>query len=278
MVSELSIDVLTLDKVTGFEVDFALDDEALRIATVTRSQMFNNANMALLGDELLNFETITPDAVEDARYLIEGLNRARFDSIRKTWAAGTDFWYVGTSAIQVVSNTVFLKGATLKFKMVPYNEKFVGDISEATPISYTIVGRAKAPYVPSNLNASGRSMNATYGKDIYLTWNPRVRGIDAGVSDPDSVVDESPTHEGKFEIEVRDSGDTLVRTVTEIDVHNWTYTKAMNLADNITLESSLNFSIDNYDDNAGVRYESIHSLTLDVTLVSSTTSTTTTTV
>jgi hypothetical protein len=275
LVSELSIDVLTLDKEIGFEVDFVFDDDASTIETITRTQLFNNGNMALLGDELLNFETITPDAVIEGRYAISGLSRARFDSVRKTWPASTPFWVLGTTAIKTMSSTAFLKGATLYFKMIPYNDHFIGEISEAIATNYTFVGRSRAPYVPGNLNKSGVSKNATYGHDIYLTWDPRVRGLDAGISDPDSVIDYTPSHEGKFEIEVRDSVDALVRTATEIDIHNWTYTKAMNLADNVTLEDSLTFQLDNYNVTDGVTYTNIHSRTLEVTRVSTTTTTTT---
>jgi len=276
LVDELSVDVLTLDKVTGFEVDFSNLVDAADIQTITRTQLFSNENMALLGDEILNFETITPDGVIDGRYKIESLNRARFDSVRKTWPGGTDFWFLGTQAIQPVSNPAFLKGSTLKFKMVPYNEVFVGDIADATEIEITLVGRGKAPYVPANLNASGRSQNPTYGKNIYLTWDPRRRGYGAGTLNPDEIVDSAPTHEGHFKIEVRDSLDALVRTVSELDVYAWTYTSAMNIADNGGLESPLTFKLDNYRV-SGVTYTNIHSGEIGVTLVSSTTTTTTTT-
>lgn len=278
LVSELSIDVLTLDKVTGFEVDFYFDEDASLLETVTRAEMFNNQNMAVLGDEILNFETVTPDGVVEGRYKIDGLNRGRIDSIRKTWPASTPIWVVGTTAIQVVADPAFLKGASLKFKMVPYNAHSIGDISEAIEVDYDIVGRARAPYVPGNFNKSGKSTGPlTYGKDVYLTWDPRVRGLDAGVSDPDSVIDYAATHEGKFEVKVYDSGDTLVRTATEINEHNWTYTEAMNLADNVSLESTLTFQLDNYIVAGGVTYTNIHSRTMEVNLVSSTTTTTTTT-
>jgi hypothetical protein len=283
LVGALGLDALTLDKYAsnpnpadGFEVDLSFDEDAT-METITRTELFSNGNMALVGDEILNFETVTPDAVVDARYALTNLNRGRFDSVRTAWPSGTDFWYVGSYALQVVRDVVFVKGATLKFKFVPYNEHFVGDIANATEIEYEIVGRAKAPYIVGNLKASGKSKHATYGRDIHLAWDPRVRGVDAGINAPDSAVDASPTHEGHFDIVVKDSVGATVRTVSALDVYAWSYTSAMNLSDNGSLESPLTFQVDNYIDAGGVKYTNIHSNTVEVTLISSTTTTTTVT-
>jgi hypothetical protein len=277
LVAELNVQALTLEKELTFEIDASFDDDFSEIETITRTEMLNNGNLSLLGTEILNFETITPDAVTEGRYEISNLSRGRFDSIRQTWAADEDFWHVGTTSLKLLRDTAFVKGAVLYFKYIPYNEHFIGELSEATAISYTIVGRAFAPYVVENFRASGKGGHPVYGKDIYLTWSPRVRGVDAGINNPDEVIDASPTHEGYFEVVVKNAVGTTVRTATSLSAYNWEYSQTMNESDNGSLEDELTFQVDNYKSDTGVRYDNIHSRTLVVERISSTTTTTTVT-
>jgi hypothetical protein len=277
LVGSLNIEALTLEKELTFEVDASFDDDFSEIETITRTDMLNNGNLSLLGTEIINFETITPDSVTEGRYEISDLSRGRYDSIRQTWSAGEDFWHVGNTSLTLLRDTNFVKGATIYFKFVPYNAHFVGDIADATAFSYTIVGRAFAPYVVENLRASGKGRHATYGKDIYLTWSPRVRGADAGINNPDEVIDSSPTHEGYFEVAVKNGLGSTVRTATSLSAYYWEYSQAMNEADNGSLEDELTFQVDNYKSDTGVRYDNIHSRTLVVSRISSTTTTTTVT-
>jgi hypothetical protein len=282
LVEEVSIDLNTLDKVYGFNVDFTLDIDAESIEVITRTEMFAGYNKAIIGTgnqaELITFETITPDPIVADRYKISDINRGQFDTVKKTWPAGTDFFFLDVT-VQVVTSDQFLKGTTRWFKMVPYNPRYVGEISGATAIEHLIQGRAFAPYVPSNLRANGLGQNARYLNNIVLTWSPRVRGTGAGLGDPDSVTDAPPTHEGYFEIEVVVS-DVVVRTVTDISAYTWTYTSAMNIADNTSLATEVTFRVVNFITTNGVRYDSIHAAEIDVAYdpnIETTTSTTTTT-
>jgi len=119
-------------------------------------------------------------------------------------------------------------------------------------------------YPASNLKADGRiTAYATYTGDIVLTWSPAMRGKGAGIGDPDSVIDASPTWEGYFKIKVY-AHDTiipsgnLVRTTEDIDATTWTYTAAMNLSDNVTLPDYVTFVLTNYRISiAGIEYESL---------------------
>lgn len=61
--------------------------------------------------------------------------------------------------------------------------------------------------------------------------------------------------EGLFEVEVW-VNTVLVRTTTAIDAATWTYTAAMNNADNGSLANLVTFKLLNYRTESGYTYES----------------------
>jgi hypothetical protein len=102
--------------------------------------------------------------------------------------------------------------------------------------------------------ANGSSFAARYDTDIILTWSPRYRGKGAGIGIPGVVLAESD-REGLFEIEVWVNA-VNVRTTTAINAATWTYTAAMNTADNGSLASSVVFKLLNYRAEGGITYGS----------------------
>ena len=141
------------------------------------------------------------------------------------------------------------------FKFVPYIGKNRDELADAIPYEREIEGRSRRPYIPDNFFAEGMSIGSVYTSDVNLTWSPRVRGSGAGVGDPFSTIDATPTWEGYFEIEVYVSS-PLVRTTTEINDDEWIYTSAMNISDNGSLASEVIFKITNYRYSENVRYDS----------------------
>jgi hypothetical protein len=285
LVYDVDEGLVTLDKgTTGITVDFDLDADVSSIQTITRTELMAGGNVSFIWDgsgygELIGFETITPDPVIDARYQLTNLFRGQYDTWRNNWSAGDDFYFVGTSIILVASAN-FLTGLTRHFKLVPYNSKIGGDIVSASEIAHTFTGRAFTPYYVSNLELNGKASRAAYlgGQDIVLTWSTRIRGTGAGIGDADSVTDAPPTWEGYFEVAVKES-DTVVRTATNINDDTWTYTNAMNIADNSTPADELEFTLVNFVTTGGIRYDSPvieNAITKTGTLPSTTTTTTTT--
>lgn len=219
-----------IDDYLGFTIEFddAAADDVDNIVTTTWPEVLAAAkNNAILGSELITFQTITP--VLGNQYKIENIIRGRFDTVRANHAIGEEFYFLGTD-LDTALDTEIKAGATRKFKLVPYNARQIGDISDATAITLAITGRALTPYIPSNLCANGGNFAARYDDDIILTWTPRVRGKGAGLGIPGEVL-ASSRREGLFRVEVWVGG-VLVRTVLDIDAATWTYEMVDNRADN----------------------------------------------
>ena len=215
----------SIDDEVGMLVDFVAD--ANNVITSTWPEVFSGStNMAILGDEFISFQSITP--VSGTQYLLEGIIRGRYGSVMSAHSVGEELYVVPTSA-GVIAHSEIIVGAQRKFKYVPYNIQNSGDISEAIEISLTVSGIAKTPYIPINLTANDGSFAARYDDDIVLDWSARKRAEGAGIGIPGVVLPETDT-EGLFEIEVWKDG-ILKRTVTGIDATTWTYTADMNLED-----------------------------------------------
>jgi hypothetical protein len=257
-------DTMPIDDTVGFEVDF-VNDDGETIESVTRDYLYSGKNLALIGDEVISFQTITPDGSADRRYKIEGVYRGRLDTDPAAHAAGAAFWYVG-AAWTPFDDAQFTYGSTRHFKLVPYNAKYSGDAADATAISYTITGRAKTPYPVENLKANGDAADATpeYSTDIELAWAPRVRSRGSGIGDPAWTVDDPITTEGEFRVKAYIGG-TLVNTddLAEADLTvgatavTHTYAQATIEGWNGgALPASITFRVSNFAEEAGQEFES----------------------
>jgi hypothetical protein len=250
LVGTYPADTYTIDEDEGFTIDFVKDVSL--IETVTWASVFTaQVNNAILGNEVISFKTITP--VAGTQYKIEDIIRGRFGTQKVAHVADEDFYFLGKN-INSAGHSEILAGVSRKFKLVPYNIRRTGDISEATAIDLTIEGESKKPYIPINFLANGSSKVARYSTDIVLTWSPRYRGKGAGIGTPGTVLADTD-REGYFEIEVWVSG-SKVRTTNSIDAATWTYTEAMNNSDNGALASEALFKLLNYRTENGVLYES----------------------
>lgn len=242
----------TRDETQGFEVEFKGD--ATQIESVTWADIYSgNRNTALVGDEIISFRDITP--VSGDIYKITNVIRGRFGTQKQAHLAGEDFWFVG-GGISLFSHTELTAGAVRKFKLVPYNMRRSGDISDADEISLTIAGEARKPYETPDFRAQGESFNPLYtsGNDIVLTWSPTKRGQGAGIGVPGVAVATSDVYEGLYRVEVWVGG-SKVRETTDINALTWTYTDAMNTADNTTPADEIEFKLYNYITDNGFTYE-----------------------
>lgn len=250
LVGTYPADTYTIDEETGFTIDFV--DDAELIETTTWANVFSaEQNIAILGDEIVSFRDITP--VAGTQYKLENIIRGRFGTQKVAHVADEGFWFI-KKEIASVAHSEILAGVTRKFKLVPYNIKYSGDISEATAIDLSIEGESKKPYIPINFLANGSSKVARYSTDIVLAWSPRYRGKGAGIGSPGIVLADAD-REGLFEVEAWVSG-SKVRTTDAIDAATWTYTEVMNNADNGALANEVLFKLLNYRTEDGVLYES----------------------
>jgi hypothetical protein len=250
LVTEYPANTYTLDNEVGFEIDFV--DGASSLDIETWPNVFSaEANFAILGNEVISFKSITP--VTAVRYKFEGIIRGRFGTQKATHPTAEEVYFI-SKYVGLVYHAEIVVGVSRKFKLVPYNIKFAGDISEAVAIDLTIEGESKKPYIPVNFNANDGSFAARYTDDITLTWSPRYRGKGAGIGIPGTILADTD-REGFFEIEVWVAG-VKKRTTTAIDAATWTYTSAMNTSDNGALTNTVLFKLINYRTEGGYTYAS----------------------
>jgi len=244
-----------IDDQAGLTVDFDLESGADQVETVGRAEMLSGYNAALLGDEAIAFETVTPVGESETRFLLTGVVRGMLDTEKADHSAGEDFYFISRSFFDVLTGADLLLGSTRYFKLIPYNAREVGEASDAEAVELAIGGRSYKPYRPWGFQCNSMGGSGTYGADCVLTWSPRLRtGAGAGLRSEDQT-DAAVTWEGYFEIRVY-VGEDLVRTATAIDAATWTYTAAMNEADNGALGEDLTFWIKNYIDDGPVQYSS----------------------
>jgi len=253
LIDDYPVDTYQIDDTIGFEL-YSDDDDMWDIESISREMLFTKQHLALLGDELISFQNIEPHPTINDRFLISGIYRGQYDTRRQTHFAGTDFFFLGESNFSYVQADTIIAGVSVKLKCVPYGT-IAGFITEAIELPITITGRAKTPYSPNNLMAGGILENPEYTSDIVLVWDSRIRGIGAGIGLPEVVTDATPEWEGLFGIDVYVS-DILVRTTSGIDALTWTYTNAMNVADNTTLADEVTFKLTNYLIDANTTYTS----------------------
>lgn len=252
LVGSYSSSTYTIDDTVGFTIDFSNNDVDAVESIMWPSVLAATNNNAILGDELITFQGITP--VTGTQYKIDGIIRGRLDTTKVDHSDGEDFYWIGSFNILSFNHQEIIAGADRKFKLVPYNIKSTGDLSSATVLDLPIEGRAKKPYVPGNFMANGSNFVSRYSSDTVLTWSPRYRGKGAGIGIPGEVL-ANTDREGYFEIEVYVS-DVLVRTTSEIDAETWTYTEVMNNLDNGSLPSKVVFKLLNYRVENGYTYSS----------------------
>lgn len=252
LVGDYLASTYTIDDTIGFTVAFSNDDVNL-IETITWPDVLAAVNNnALLGDELITVQAVTP--ISETEYKLEGVIRGRLDTEKVDHFDGEAFYWIGSFNITSLRHSEISPSADRKFKLIPYNIKSSGDLSEAAVIDLTVEGRSKKPYVPRNFIANESSFASRYLDDIVLTWSPRYRGRGAGIGVPGVVLPDS-NREGLFEVEVWVS-DVLIRTTDAIDAATWTYTDVMNNADNGALASVVVLKLLNYRIENGFVYES----------------------
>ncbi|MCK4776885.1 MAG: hypothetical protein KAS39_00815, partial [Actinomycetia bacterium] len=263
LTNELPYSEPVLDYENTLTIDFDYDLDAQNITTISRADMIAGKNLALMvsggTQEIISFETITPDPLYVGRYAITDMYRGRYDTEVYSWPAGSRFYFFGTSP-PLVQMAGLVKGNTRGFKYVYYNTLHVGDVSAATGFTYDVVGRAWTPKQPGGFRCNGTDENtaggAVYTSAISLEWNPEIRGQGAGRQDPDVVIDFSPTWEGLFEI-LAMIGATVAFTDTAVDAFTTGYSNGQIKAWNGgTLPDTITFKLTNYILTDGVKYES----------------------
>jgi hypothetical protein len=167
-------------------------------------------NLALIGNELVNFTTATLET--DGSYTLSGLKRGRRGT---EWATASHaerdvFLLLDTAETEAMGLSEV--GTDLSFKAITSGRSE----SSAFPIDLSFTGASLKPYAPCHLRAE------LSGSDWVLGWTRRTRVGGAWTSGTSIPLSEAAE---EYEIEIMD-GATVKRTVTGLTSPAYTYLSA----------------------------------------------------
>lgn len=182
-------------------VTVTVDNDTLE--SVTWSALLDGANIALLGNEIIQFQTAT--LVSAGTYQLSNLLRGRFGTEYAvgTHTAGDRFVLLDSARIKFLEAVNTDYNRTYYFRVVPLGQTL--DTAQAYTFQYTF--NTLRPYAPVKIQGSRASGT---GSDLTITWVRRAR-INAGWQDSVDVPLDETTE--SYEIDIM-NGSTVVRTLT----------------------------------------------------------------
>lgn len=203
-----------------------LSSTYMQLSSATDLQVIQGANLAMLGNELIQFAnaTLTTDVAGNAYYQLSRLLRGRRGT---EWAMGSHA--VGDSFVllQVNDETTVDYALSSLNNSAEFKVATVGqDISTVAQVAYAPSGIWYKPWAPANLTVS---LDASNNWTVNFFARARLNGVwGSGVApalDPDTTT---------WSIDVL-SGSTVKRTVTgNLTSPSFMYTAAMQSADGFT--------------------------------------------
>ena len=185
--------------VLGADVEVILDKGEL--ASATTADLDAGYNKALVGDEIIQFETATLIATNT--YTLSGLRRGlRGTEWVTSYSVGERFVLLTgeNSYIERVTNSAIAPGQTLYFKALSNGQS----LDSVNPVTITYQGNDLKPYAPTNIAASKDEAG-----NITITWDRRDRKAGEAI-DLTKIPLSETREEYKLEIQLNTS---IIRTV-----------------------------------------------------------------
>lgn len=154
------------DRVNTLSVELLRDDMELLPATM--AEMMNRFNLAIVGDELVNFSD--PVQTSDMAWDLSGLLRGRKGSPMSSHAPGERFVLLESSALAFVPAELFDLNRPLTFRVTSF-----GRTPPDQAVTFTYIGRSQHERQPAYLHARRD------GSDIVADWQG-VGRLGGGVS------------------------------------------------------------------------------------------------
>lgn len=215
------------------------------LASDTEINILNGANVALLGDEIIQFKTATLTATRT--YLLSGLLRGRRGT---EWARSTHA--ISDRFVLLTATTLYLlpaASAEYDLERTYRAVSFGSFLDDAEEIDFTHTAVALIPYAPVHLGG-GRDASG----NLTLTWIRRTR-ISGGWNNYADV----PLGEDSqaYEVEIYSSATyaTLKRTITGIGSATTSYTAAQQTTDFGAPQSTVYFIVYQVSATVGRGYE-----------------------
>jgi hypothetical protein len=213
----------------GNNVDIVLINGEL--SSVTELAVFNGANVAVLGNEIIQFQNAT--LISEGKYRLSKFLRGRLGTEHEvgTHIAGEVFVLL-SSTINRVAMQSSLIGLSRFYKPVSVGST----LNAATEEAFTYTGKTLRPYSPVHISGT-RNLPAT--NDWTITWVRRTRISGSWQDGVDVALNEESE---KYHLQIMD-GVTSVRTVETITSPIFTYTAEMQVTDFGSVQSNLSVKI-----------------------------------
>ncbi len=197
------------------------------LSSVTKAQMLNGSNLALINNELVQFQTAS--LIGDKYYRLSNFLRGRYGTEHEiaNHDIGDRFILLDNSIskIDVVSS---LFNSERHYKGVTSGDNIV----ETQEQPFTYAAKTLKPYSPVNIEVN-KSAN-----DFEISWLRRTR---LGGDWKDFVDIPLSEESEKYEITILDNGNEIASY--QATTSNFTYTEAMQIADFGTAQNNISFNI-----------------------------------
>ena len=205
--------------------DLTIDSTSITVENTTKVDfdLVVTGDLALINDEFITIDSI----VTGPTYTTLTLGRGCLDTVRKLHLTGSRIYvvdyYAGSDEIE------YTDGETIDVRLLTNNSLGTLAIEDASTISVTMDGRKDRPYPPAKVQVNGVSYPSSIdeGEDLVLTWVHRNR---LSLTNTDIINDledgVTPEVGTLYDVEIYDSSDTLITSVTDINDVTTTITSA----------------------------------------------------
>lgn len=202
------------------------------LSSCTELDLYNGANAALIGNEIIQFQTAT--LVAPGLYTLSNLLRGRrgTEYANASHAVGENFILLSTSSIEFVPALLNDRGNSYQFRALSRGQS-LGDAPDNL-FNYGL--KTLQPLSPVNIQAVRVSGT---GSDLTLTWKRRARLNAEWVANIDVPLDE-PVE--LYDVEIM-NGTTVIRTFSNVSSPTVTYTAAQQAADWGSVPANFNVNI-----------------------------------
>jgi hypothetical protein len=214
----------------GSTVTVRLDDDSDALANATEAAVLNGANLAILGDELIQFKNAVESSASS--WALTGLLRGRYGT---DWACGTHVSH--ERFVMLDSKVLFADLPLADFQQLRYfRAQSLGEpAGSGAVLPFTSQMRNLLPLSPAHLTAA---RNIPSANDWTLGWKRRTR-VNGDWRD---LVD-APLGEDSesYTIEIM-NGSVVVRTATSA-AQSFVYTSAMQVSDWGSNQSTITYKV-----------------------------------
>ncbi|KKL08053.1 hypothetical protein LCGC14_2579740, partial [marine sediment metagenome] len=218
------LDTVNSVDIVLFNSDFTLDNK-------TRIEVLNGANAAVLGDEIIQWQTSSVNS--DGSFTLSDLYRARRGSEHATagHVAGERFVVLSSATVQRIAQDISERNKERSFRASSLGE----DPDRAVTIRFTNTAVGLKPLSAVHITGFRDSLD-----DIDIDWKRRSR---IGKAHLPNVVLPLGEDTELYEIDILDGVGDVVRTITNITTTAANYSATQQIADFGSVQSSVAIEI-----------------------------------